>query len=72
MAKPPSPLHLCGLPPSFFRTTPRWEASVFHVLWLGHMYIGNKGLPMHSSRSPVYGETLARCNRAVYPLDFSG
>jgi hypothetical protein len=45
---------------------------VFYMLWLGHMYIGNKGLPMHSSRSPVYGETLARCNRAVYPLDFSG
>jgi hypothetical protein len=48
-------------PPRFLQTTPRWEASVFHVLWLGHMYMGNKGLPMHSSRSPVYGETLARC-----------
>jgi hypothetical protein len=27
---------------------------------------------MHSPRTPVYGKTLARCNRAVYPLDFSG
>jgi hypothetical protein len=44
---------------------------VLHVLWLGHMYIGNKGLPMHSSRSLVYGETLAHCTREVYPLDFS-
>jgi hypothetical protein len=58
-------------PPRFLRTTPRWEASVFHVLSLGHMYIRNKGLPMHSSRSLVYGETLARCTREVYPLDFS-
>jgi hypothetical protein len=40
---------------------------VFHVLWLGHMYMGNKDLPMHSSRSPVYDETLARCTRVVYP-----
>jgi hypothetical protein len=45
---------------------------VFHVLWLGHMYMASKGLPMHSSRSPVYGETLARCTRAVYPLAFFG
>jgi hypothetical protein len=54
-------------PPRFLRTTPRWGASVFHVLWLGHMYIGNKCLPMHSSRSSVYDETLARCTRVVYP-----
>jgi hypothetical protein len=27
---------------------------------------------MHSPQSPVYGEILARCTRAVYPLDFSG
>jgi hypothetical protein len=45
---------------------------MFHVLWLGHMYMGTKGLPMHSSRSPIYSETLARCTRAVYPLDFLG
>jgi hypothetical protein len=51
---------------------PRWGASFFHVLWLGHMYRGSKGLPMHSSRSPDYGETLARCTRVVYPLDFFG
>jgi hypothetical protein len=57
-------------PPSLFRTTPRWEASVFHLLWLGHIYMGNKGLPMHSSRSPVYDETLARCTCAVYPPSF--
>jgi hypothetical protein len=59
-------------PPRFLRTTPRWEASVFHVLWSGHMYMASKGLPMHSSRSSIYGETLARCTRAVYPLDFFG
>jgi hypothetical protein len=45
---------------------------VFHVLWLGHMYMASKGLPMHSSRSPVYDDTLARWTRAVYPLDFFG
>jgi hypothetical protein len=45
---------------------------MFHVLWLGHMYIRKKDLPMHSSRSPVYGETLARCTCAVYPLAFFG
>jgi hypothetical protein len=43
---------------------------VFHVLWLGHLYMGNKGLSMHSSRSLVYGETLARCTGAVYPPSF--
>jgi hypothetical protein len=47
------------------------ELVCFHRLWLGHMYMGIKGLPMHSTRSPVYGETLARCTRAVFPLDFS-
>jgi hypothetical protein len=31
------------------------------------MYMGNKGLPMHSSRSLVYGEALDRCTRVVYP-----
>jgi hypothetical protein len=56
--------------PLDFRTTPRWEASVFHVLWLGHMYMASKGLPMHSSRSPVYNETLVWCTRAVYPPRF--
>jgi hypothetical protein len=30
-------------PPRFLWTTPRWGASVFHVLWLGHMYMGTKG-----------------------------
>jgi hypothetical protein len=58
-------------PPRFlWMTAHRW-ASVFIWLWLGHMYMGSKGLPMNSPRSPVYGETLARCTRAVYPLDFS-
>jgi hypothetical protein len=40
---------------------------VFHVLWLGHMYMGSKGLPMHSPPSPVYGETLASYVRKIYP-----
>jgi hypothetical protein len=51
---------------------PSWGASVFIWLWLGHMYMGSKGFLMHRARSPVYGETLARCTSAVYPLDFSG
>jgi hypothetical protein len=33
--------------------------------------MGSKGLPMHSPRSPIYEDTLARCTHAVYPLDFS-
>jgi hypothetical protein len=44
---------------------PIWGASVFHVLCLGHMYMGTKNLAMHSSQSPVYGETLDRYTRAV-------
>jgi hypothetical protein len=36
------------------------------------MYMGSKGFAMHIPRSLIYGETLARCTRAVYPLDFSG
>jgi hypothetical protein len=48
----------------------RW-ASVLLWLWLGHMYMGGKALPMHSIPSTVSGETLACCPRAVYPLDFS-
>jgi hypothetical protein len=59
-------------PPRFLWTMPRWEASVFHVLWLGDMYMGTKGFPMHSSRSPVYGKTLALYTRVAYPLGFSG
>jgi hypothetical protein len=47
-------------------------ASVFHVLWLDHMYMGSKGFAMRSPRSLIYSETLASCTRAVYPLDFSG
>jgi hypothetical protein len=59
-------------PPRFLRmAVHRWD-SVFIWHWLGHMYMGSKGLPMHSSRSPVYGETLAPCTRAVYPQDFFG
>jgi hypothetical protein len=44
---------------------------MFLWLWLGHMYIGSKGFAMHSPRSPIYSETLARYTHAVYPLDFS-
>jgi hypothetical protein len=29
-------------------------------------------MPIHSPQSMVYDETLARCTRIVYPLDFSG
>jgi hypothetical protein len=57
-------------PPRFLRTVPSWGASVFRMLWLGHIYMGIKGLPMHSAQSPVYGETLARCTRPVYPPRF--
>jgi hypothetical protein len=34
--------------------------------------MGSKGFAMYSPRSPIYGETLAHCTRAVYPLYFSG
>jgi hypothetical protein len=34
------------------------------------MYMGNKSFPTHSTRSPIYGETLVRCTRAVYPPEF--
>jgi hypothetical protein len=43
---------------------------VFHRLWLGHMYMGSKGMPMHSPQSTLYGETLARCTHTVYPPRF--
>jgi hypothetical protein len=59
-------------PPKFLQMAPSWGATVFHRLWLGHMYMGIKGFPMHSARRPVYGETLAYYTLAVYPLDFSG
>jgi hypothetical protein len=32
-------------PPRFLRTTANRWASVFLWLWLGHMYMGIKGLP---------------------------
>jgi hypothetical protein len=50
---------------------PHQWASVFLLLWLGHMYMGSKGLPMHGPPSTVYSETLARYICMVYPLDFS-
>jgi hypothetical protein len=56
--------------PRFLWTVPSWGASVFLWLWLGHMYMGSKGLPMQSARNPVYDETLARCTRVVYPPRF--
>jgi hypothetical protein len=45
---------------------------VFHVLWLGHMYMGSKSFAMRSTQSPIYGETLASYTRTVYPLDLPG
>jgi hypothetical protein len=33
---------------------------------------GKQRFEMHSSQSRVYGETLARCTYAVYPLAFFG
>jgi hypothetical protein len=51
--------------PRFLRTAARRRANVFLWLSLGHMYMWIKGMPMHSPWSPVYGETLARCTRAV-------
>jgi hypothetical protein len=60
-------------PPRFLRTTNHRWANVFFWLWLGHMYMESKGCAIHSPRSPIYGETLARCTRAVStPLDFPG
>jgi hypothetical protein len=40
------------------------------LVLLGHIYMGNKCFAMHSPRSPIYGETLARRTRAVYPTRF--
>jgi hypothetical protein len=59
-------------PPRFLWTMPRWGASVFHVLCLDHMYMGTKGLPMHCSQSPVYGETLAHCTHGLVCFFGSG
>jgi hypothetical protein len=56
--------------PRFLQTAAHRWASEFPWLWLGHMYIESKGLPIHSPISPVYGKTLARCTRAVYPTRF--
>jgi hypothetical protein len=53
-------------PPKFLRIAARRWASLFFGFWLGHMYMGSKGFAMHSPRSPIYGETLARCTRIVY------
>jgi hypothetical protein len=54
-------------PPRFLRTAARRWVSVFFWLWLGHLYMGSNGFAKHSPRSPIYGETLARCTHAVYP-----
>jgi hypothetical protein len=51
--------------PRFLQTAARRWASVFLWLWLGDMYMGSKSFAINSSRSPIYGETLARCTRAV-------
>jgi hypothetical protein len=59
-------------PSRFLWTAARRGASVFHLLCLGHMYMGRKWFAMRSPRSLIYGETLASCTRTVYPLDFSG
>jgi hypothetical protein len=57
-------------PPRFLWTIGHRWASVFLWLWLGHMYMGSKSLPMCSPRRLFYNETLARCTRAVYPPRF--
>jgi hypothetical protein len=31
-----------------------------------------KGFAKHSTRSPIYGETIAHYTHAIYPLDFFG
>jgi hypothetical protein len=59
-------------PPRFLQMAARRGASVFHVLWLGNIYMGSKGLAMHGPRSPIYGKTLASSTHTVYPLDFFG
>jgi hypothetical protein len=51
----------------FVRTAARRWAGVFACFSLGHMLMGIKGFVIHSPRSPIYGETLARCTHAVYP-----
>jgi hypothetical protein len=59
-------------PPRFLWMAARRWASVFLWLWLGHMYMGSKGFSIHSPQSPIYGETLARCTRVVYPYKGGG
>jgi hypothetical protein len=54
-------------PPRFLRTAAHRWASVHIYIWLGHMYMGSKGIPMHNPRSPIYDETIASCTRADYP-----
>jgi hypothetical protein len=79
MPSPQSPVYgetlahctLAVYPPRFLWMIAQRRASVLLWLWLGHMYMECKGLPMHSPPSPVSGETLACCPRTVYPLDFS-
>jgi hypothetical protein len=77
---PPSPVYSKTLahctraiyPPRFLLTAAHQWACVFLWLWLGHMYMGNKGLPMHSSQSLVNSKTLAHYTYLVYPLHFFG
>jgi hypothetical protein len=57
-------------PSRFVLTMLSCGASVFYRIWLGHMYMESKGFPMHSSRSLIYGETLACYTHAVYSPRF--
>jgi hypothetical protein len=59
-------------PPRFLWTIGHRWACVFLWLWLGHVYMGSKSLPMCSPQRLFYNKTLARCTCVVYPLDFSG
>jgi hypothetical protein len=47
-------------PPKILRTAAHRWVSEFIWFWLGHMYMGSRGLPMHSPLRLFYGETLAR------------
>jgi hypothetical protein len=47
-------------PSRFLRTAAHRWASVFIWLWLGHMYMESKDLPMHSPP--------ARCTVKPYPI----
>jgi hypothetical protein len=57
-------------PPRFLLTAVSRGASVFHVLCLGHMYMGSKGFAMCSPQSPTYDENASQLHSRGLPPRF--